>query len=195
MRQYIGLKAGDGTMLIHRKHASHLFLAYAEGTDNYEALEAEHDNLLAGANWAHKAKDWELVKRFAWATDLYLGTRGYWKDRKLLLANTIKATKELGDKSGMAITLHQMGNLAYVTGDLPEARRLYQESLKIKLELGDKRGMAITLAQSALLEEKEDNIKKALDLIKRAEDMFLELESPMAEQARSVRERVEKKRK
>jgi tetratricopeptide (TPR) repeat protein len=151
MRQYASLKAGDAALLIHRKRASHLFLAYAERMDNCDALEAEHDNILAGADWAHNAKEWTLVTRFAFALDTYLETRGYWKDSKHLLANAVKATNQLGDKSGMAATLHMMGNSAYRTGDLPEALRLYKESLKIEQELGDKHGEAQTLHQMGVV--------------------------------------------
>jgi predicted ATPase len=192
MHQYAAAKAGPA-MNAHRLRAAHLFLEYAESVADYDLLEQEHDSILAGADWAYAANEWALVKRYAWATDSYLNTRGYWKDRQRLLDQVLKATQELGDKRGMAITFHQMGNLAYVTGDLVEARRLYGDSLKIKQELGDKRGMAITLAQSSLLEEKEGHLSKALEQIKRAETLFLELGSPMATQAKNERERLEKK--
>jgi len=192
MRQYAAAKA-DQDMETHRRRAAHLFLAFAESVQNHSALENENDNILAGANWSYTAREWELVKRYAWAADSYLDTRGFWKDRKRLLHQASKATQELGDKRGLAQTLHQMGNLAYVTGDLGEARRLYSESLKIKQELGDKRGEASTLAQFSLLEEKECHLSRALELIVQAEALFLELRSPVAAQAQRVRERLEKK--
>jgi hypothetical protein len=43
------------------------------------------------------------------------------------------------------------------------------------------------------LEETEGNLERALDLICQAEALFLELGSPTTEQARRVRERLEKK--
>ncbi|MDD4161458.1 MAG: tetratricopeptide repeat protein [Methanothrix sp.] len=114
-------------------------------------------------------------------------------EARRLYEESLKISQVLGNKSGMANTLHQMGNLVYVTGDLGEARRLYSESLKINQELGDKRGVAITLAQSSLLEENEGHLARALELIKQAEALFLELKSPMADQAQKDRERLEKK--
>jgi predicted ATPase len=195
MRQYARQKAGDRAMKIHRGRAAHLFLGYAEqfGRD-FSALEAEHDNILSGADFAIIAESWEMVERFAWTLDPYLRTRGYWKNLRTILENFIKAAEMLGDKSGVSGSLHNLGALAQDTGDYKEARRLYQESLKIEQDLGDKSGVAFSLAQSALLEEKTGNIKKALDLIKQAEGLFLELKSPMATQARKDRERLEKKR-
>jgi len=109
-----------------------------------------------------------------------------------LYAESLKIYQELGYKSGVATSLHNLGSLSQDTGDLGEARRLYGESLKIKQELGDKSGVATTLAQLALLEEKEGNLVYSLDLIRMAEELFLELGSPTAAQARQVRERLER---
>ena len=67
--------------------------------------------------------------------------------------------------------------LAQGTGDLAEARHLYDQSLQLKRELGDKQGIAITLAQTALLEEQEGNLAQALSLIRQAEQLFTELDS------------------
>ena len=51
--------------------------------------------------------------------------------------------------------------------------------------------MAISTAQMALLEEAEGNVAQALELIRQAEAAFRQLGSPMAEQARRDRERLE----
>ena len=314
MRQYVSGKAGEEAMKINRRRAANLFLAYAaQFRGNYDALQAEHENLLAGMDWAYAAEEWEMVRSFVSATDFYLKTRGYWNEDKIRLEQVTKACEELddksgvssslhqmgmlaqdtgdiaearrlyeeslkilqdlgdksgvsrslhqlgilaqhtgdiaearrlyeeslkisqdlgdksgvsrslhqlgmlaqatgdiaearrlyeeslkilqdlGDKSGVSRSLHQLGMLAQATGDIPEARRLYEESLKISQDLGDKSGVAITLAQSALLEEMEGKLELALDLICKAETMFLELKSPMATQAQKDRERLEQK--
>jgi predicted ATPase len=193
MRQYAAAKAGDD-MEAHRSRAAHLFLGFAESNQSCDALEQEHDNVLAAANWAYSAGEWELAKRYAWAADSYLSTRGYWKDRKRLLNQAFEATHELGDKSGVSSSLHNLGRLAQDTGDYDEARRLYQESLKIKQELGDKSGVAFTIAQLALLEEMQGDIKTAVKLTRQAEAIFKELGAPhYAEKARMQRERMERK--
>jgi tetratricopeptide (TPR) repeat protein len=114
-------------------------------------------------------------------------------EARRLYGESLKILQDLGDKSGVSRSLHQLGMLAQDTGDCNEARRLYEQSLKIKQDLGDKSGVAITLAQTSLLEEKEGRLSKALELIRQAERSFLELGSPMAAQAKNVRERLEKK--
>ena len=50
--------------------------------------------------------------------------------------------------------------------------------------------MATNLAQLALLEEAEGNVERALELIWQAEEIFTELHSPYAAQARRTRERI-----
>ena len=94
----------------------------------------------------------------------------------------------------MATSLHELGRLAQAQGDYPEAHRLYQESLDIAQQLGDRAGVAISLAQLALLEEREGNVGRALELIGEAEAIFTKLGSPYAKQARRDRERLEGRR-
>jgi tetratricopeptide (TPR) repeat protein len=118
---------------------------------------------------------------------------GDYTEARRLYQESLKIKQELGDKSGVSASLGQLGMLAQATGDYTEARRLYQECLKIDQELGDKSSIAITLAQTALLEENEGNLDKALELIRLAETVFLALRTPMAAQAKIVRERLEKK--
>ncbi|MDD2755895.1 MAG: tetratricopeptide repeat protein [Methanothrix sp.] len=117
---------------------------------------------------------------------------GEYDEARQLYQRSLKINQELGDKSGVARSLHQLGRLAQATGEYEEARKLYQQSLKISQELGDKNGIAISQAQLALLEEQIGNVKEALRLIRLAEAAFLELNSPYAEQARNVRERIER---
>jgi len=63
----------------------------------------------------------------------------------------LEIKQQLGDRAGVATSLHNLGNVAYLQGDYPEARRLYQESLAIKQQLGDRAGVAKTLHQLGLL--------------------------------------------
>ena len=115
-------------------------------------------------------------------------------EARRLYKESLKISQDLGDKSAVSKVLHQLGMLAQDSGDLREARRMYEECLKIDKYLGDKRGSAITLAQYSLLEEQEGNLDRALDIIKQAEVLFVELGSPLAAQAQEVRQRLETKR-
>ena len=55
---------------------------------------------------------------------------------------SLKIKEELGDKSGIAITLHQLGMIHQNQGNYEEAVKKYNQSLKMKEELGDKSGIA-----------------------------------------------------
>jgi predicted ATPase/class 3 adenylate cyclase len=53
--------------------------------------------------------------------------------------------RELGDRSGVAASLLNLGNVAHGQGDFASARALLEESLAIRRELGDRRGIAWSL--------------------------------------------------
>ncbi len=114
----------------------------------------------------------------------YDEARGKWQE-------ALAVFEELGDRKNKAGMLHQLGLLAQAQGDYAAAHRFYQRSLEIKQALGDRAGVATSTAQMALLEEAEGNVARALELIRQAEATFRQLSSPMAEQARQERERLE----
>ena len=53
--------------------------------------------------------------------------------------------RELGDRSGIAVSLTNLGNVAYQQGDFASAQALYEESVAIVRELGDRWGIAGSL--------------------------------------------------
>jgi len=102
--------------------------------------------------------------------------------------------EDLGDKSGMSSSLHQLGMLAQYTGDYDESRKLYQQSMNISQDLGDKRSMALSLAQSALLEVQQRNVIVAIDLTSQAEAIFEQIGAKSyAQMARNQKEWLQKK--
>ena len=144
MRQYAAAKAGELEMQFHCSRSAHLFLEFAE-MENYDDLESERANILAGADWTYNAEEWDLVRRFSAAIIKYLDIRGYWKDASLLLERTIDANEELGDKSSVAISLHELGKLAQKAGDMDNARSLFHQCLEIQRKLKDKSSISHTL--------------------------------------------------
>jgi predicted ATPase len=106
MRQYASGKAGEEKMKNHRRRAANLFLAYAGAfEDNYDALQAERENILAGMDWAVEAQEAgkpeqrkeaaQMVTQFAWAIGKpasgYLGVRGYWPELRRRLEEAAEA--------------------------------------------------------------------------------------------------------
>jgi len=165
MRQYAASKAGLATQT-YLSRAADFFLKLAKSAPSFDALENEHENILACIDWAYDMEEWVMVKEYAWAVDSYLATRGYWKDWEELLHQAIRATQKLRDKKGVAKTLHSMGNLAYATGNLDKARRQYRKSLKINEKLGDESGISITLHQMGMMANATGDLEKAKSLYK-----------------------------
>ena len=91
----------------------------------------------------------------------------------------MKIQEELGNKSGIAGTLHQLGTIHQQQGNYDEAVELYQKSLKIQEELGNKSGIANTLGQlGRLYEMKDESFLAALEKYIQALLIFRELHSP-----------------
>jgi tetratricopeptide (TPR) repeat protein len=57
--------------------------------------------------------------------------QGRYEEAVKMYQDSLKINEELGNKSGIAGTLHQLGNVHYVQGRYEEAVKMYQDSLKI----------------------------------------------------------------
>lgn len=69
--------------------------------------------------------------------------------REKLCEECLALCHELADKSGMAVVLHEMGQIAYQRGRSQEAISLYGKSLALFQEQGDQYGRAETLLSLA----------------------------------------------
>ncbi|MBE9595141.1 MAG: tetratricopeptide repeat protein, partial [Proteobacteria bacterium] len=92
--------------------------------------------------------------------------------------DSLKLKEELGDKSGIASTIHQLGMIHQQQGRYEEAEKMYQDSLKINEELGDKSGIASTLGQMGRIFQAQENYKEALRSYLHAFVIFNELNLP-----------------
>ncbi len=77
----------------------------------------------------------------------------------LNLHNEVKeGFEELGDKSGIATTLHALGMIHQAQGNYGGgAEHLYQQSLEINEDLGDKHGIATTLHELGRIHQAQGN--------------------------------------
>jgi tetratricopeptide (TPR) repeat protein len=162
MRQYAAGKSGDELLAALRSRAAEYFLDYAwHFKDNFDMLEWEQDNILAGMDCAvglqnsssgeSKKVASTQVLEFMSVLIVYLDTRGYWSEFRLRLKQAIEAAEMLEDRKRIAGWIHNLGMLDYNMGKYDEALKLYQQSLNISQELGDKRGVARSLHQLGML--------------------------------------------
>ncbi len=89
-------------------------------------------------NWAI-ALAWQPVGE-SWDISSKIGATGM--RRSVCIGNLWQLRTELGDRSGMATSWGQLGDIQRNRGNWDEAERLYQQSLALRTELGDRSGMA-----------------------------------------------------
>ncbi|MDK2464857.1 MAG: tetratricopeptide repeat protein [Candidatus Korarchaeota archaeon] len=111
----------------------------------------------------------------------------------IALRRAAEIFEDLGDRRGVAITLHQLAMIAQDRGDYDEAERLYRQSLKRKGDLGDRRGAATTKAALAILMEGRGNLSEAAALMTEALETFKSMGDPRASRAASDFLRILKK--
>ena len=162
MRQYAAGKAGDDLLARLRPRAANHFLEFARFfSSDFDMLELERENILAGMDWAggqqnsssgeSKKAASPLVLEYMSVLLRYLDTRGYWSECQLRLQQAIEAAEMLEDRKEKAAWVHNLGILTQSTGEYAEARRLYQQSMEILQDLGDKSGVSSSLHQMGIL--------------------------------------------
>jgi tetratricopeptide (TPR) repeat protein len=90
----------------------------------------------------------------------------------------LKIEQELGNRSGIASSLHNLGVLAQDQGDYTAARTYYEQSLKIKQELGNRSGIASSLGQLGRLAYLEKDYVTAVRCWVVAQSIFEKLGAP-----------------
>ena len=91
---------------------------------------------------------------------------------------SLEITKEMGNKGGVANTLHQLGNIHYRQGDYDKAIEKYNQSLEIKKALGDKSGIAGTHGQFGHIHMARKEYKEAMKNFLICFLIFQQLQSP-----------------
>jgi tetratricopeptide (TPR) repeat protein len=175
-------RAGEGRA-VRAAHARHM-LDYAlshsgSAAADYDALEAEHAQLLAGMNYARQERNWELVRRYAEALCLpsggYLSARGYWGELQVRLAEAAEAARALGHRQEEATSVGKLAVLAQVEGRYEEAQQLHQQSLEISERRGDREGMAESLYQLGRVAQARGDAVDAQRLYRRSLEVAEEL--------------------
>lgn len=110
------------------------FLEWAEThTEKYDALAAEHDNLISGLINTYEGERWEELIDFASFLCRpergYLGLRGYWSDMELHLRRAIQAAQRIEYWDDWAALQQNLAVLYMKYGQVGRAKNLCQDSL------------------------------------------------------------------
>ena len=90
------------------------------------------------------ASSWNVLASLA-------SIKGDYESARALYERSLAIRRELGDHSGVADSLSNLGLLAADQADYASARALYEESLAIRRQLGDKKGIATSLTNMGLV--------------------------------------------
>jgi tetratricopeptide (TPR) repeat protein len=165
------------------------FLAYAAAhaqptPEDYDALEAERENLLAAMDYAYAAQDWWSVMRLLDALQIdgvvgLLPMHGYWDDSIKRGQQAVEAARRVRDEGAIGRFSHNLAIMHQRRGVYEQARRLYQESLDINQKLGDQAGIAQTLHQLGMLAQSQGDYTQARHLYQES----LDIEEKLGDQA------------
>jgi hypothetical protein len=100
------------------------------------------------------------------------------------LEEALKLARELCDKSGIALCLHHLGEIAAERNDLDAARVMFEESMWIRVELGYRLGLVELLESYAGLALREGTAKRTVSLRAAADRIREEIASPMSNSER-----------
>jgi len=157
-------------------------LAFPDAEAALGWLEAERANLLAAAAQAAgdalgpaPALPSALAGQLARALYPFLAVRSHWRDLAHLDELALRVASRVGDESGRAVALNDLGMARARLGDYPGAVACLEESLALFGRLGDRLGQAMSLAGLSLSELWRGRYAEAIDSQRQALAIFREL--------------------
>jgi len=137
----------------------------AEGRDSLGKLLK-----LAGAQAPTKAR-----ARALFAAGVLAGGQGDYASADGLIGESQDIARQLGDKTGVAVSLNALAVTAGDRGDVAVARTLFEESLVLWRELGDQKAVARALSNLANVLKLQGDYDRALSLHLECLSIFREL--------------------
>ena len=104
--------------------------------------------------------------------------KGEYENAIEFYTKSLKIKEEIGDKSGISGSYHNIGAIYQQKGEYKKAIEFYNKSLKIKEEIGDINGIALSNGQFGLLYIQLKDYQKAFPYLIKAYLIFKKLESP-----------------
>jgi tetratricopeptide (TPR) repeat protein len=171
------LPNGDG---FKQRFVAH-FLSYAKShnqpkPEDYDALEAERENLLGAMDIAFEGQDWRTVMGLMDAINRggvtgMLSVRGYWDEAKERGKQALAAARQLQEEESISVYTHHIAVIYQDQGDLDEARSLYQQNLDIARKFGDQSRIASSLHNLAAIAKDQGDLDEARSLYQQSLDI------------------------
>ncbi|HEX8140642.1 MAG TPA: tetratricopeptide repeat protein [Pyrinomonadaceae bacterium] len=146
------------------------FLNYTEAhrqptSEDFDALEAEKDNVLKAVDEAIDLKDWASVQGIA---DIVanpvagvLGVRGYWDEAIKRSEEARSAAREMDVENNIAVYSQWAGTIRQLRGEYDVARTTNEEALAIFRKLNQEANEAAVLHQLGRLAQAQGELEEA----------------------------------
>jgi CHAT domain-containing protein len=195
IKQEIGNREGEGASLDSIGRSYHNLgqgrqalefyqqaLAIAQKIGNRAGQAATLNNIGAilndiGVNWQRQQEQQEHQRR-QWHLNPCQGVEPsdliedssprHYKQAIKSYYHALTILKDMGDQSGQAVTLHNIGLVYNNLGKYERALDHYQQSLAISLDIGDPAGQGRTLVNIGFVYKNQGNTAQAIDLLKQA---------------------------
>jgi predicted ATPase/predicted Ser/Thr protein kinase len=117
--------------------------------ENRDYLAEGRDSLGRLLKLARAAAPTKARTRALFAAGVLAGEQGDFASAVALIRESQTIARQLGDKTGVAVSLNALGVLTRDQGDVPAAHALFEESLALWRELGDLKAVARALSNLA----------------------------------------------
>jgi tetratricopeptide (TPR) repeat protein len=153
-------------------------------SEDFDALEAEKDNVLGAMDLAFEMEDWVSVKEMANVlaepVDGMLRVRGYWDESIRRGEQAASAAEESGDEWGISQFTGNAATIRKDRGEYDEAKQAYERSLAAFRKLNSEENVAVFLHQLAIIAHDQGKLAEA----RRLYDESLEITRKLGDQRR-----------
>lgn len=126
------------------ERAVKLFTEIAQGRLDPAAVSDEVDALVGLLGRLDRDERWAEALRMARSLAMLLALLGRWLELLKSLKVALSAAEQLGDVSGQAWALHELGTLHLAAGERAEAERLLSRARAMREQLGDRHSLGMT---------------------------------------------------
>ncbi|HEX8845076.1 MAG TPA: tetratricopeptide repeat protein [Pyrinomonadaceae bacterium] len=146
------------------------FLSYTQERaqptpEDYDALEAEKDNVLGAMDLASEMEDWlnvmEIANVLANPVIGMLSVRGYWDEAIRRGEQAVVAAQKAENEWAVAKFAGNAAGIRMNRGEYDEARRTYQQALTAFRKLEGEANVAVCLHQLAIIAQQQGEIEEA----------------------------------
>ncbi len=161
--------AGDAVVAEFRQRFVAYFLGYAQAhaqttPEDFDALEAERENLLAAMDAAFEGQQWQEVMTITNALWQFLKVRGYWDEAVRRGQQAVEAAHAMKDKGPVAVFATNIAIIRQNLGEYSEAKEALSQAVVAFKELGEDQNVAAVLHQQGRLAQAQGDIDEARKL-------------------------------